>query len=277
MKNLAIAVLVSLVTLPLFATFSVDLPVVTHAIGATATFYTSMDVTNNTSQPTGVNFEYVSSDLAVDVSGTLVPALGAHGNFHTEDVLGTLASQGAITAAQASNGFGTLLITFMNPSFTTGNEASVTVRVYNYLNAGQKPSVGLAYRGVVLRKNGSHSLSTVISNTTGLTSNVPSVVTNLGLENVGVNDAGVGDGTPITLQLTFYDPATGNAVGPQPTVTLGPGQVTQLNDLWSRYSLPVGVTALLVTVAETSGTAQIRGYVSVKDVSTNDGSFFFMQ
>jgi hypothetical protein len=277
MKNPLVAILVSVLACPAFAIFSVDLPIVTHAVGASATFYTSMDVTNNTSQPTGVNFEYVSSDLAVDVSGTLVAALGPRGNFHTDDVLGTLASQGAITPAQAASGFGTLLLTFMNPSFTTGNEASVTVRVYNFLTAGQKPSVGLAYRGIVLRKNGSHSLSTVISNTTGLTSNTPSVVTNLGLENVGINDAGVGDSVPVTLQLTFYDPATGNQVGPQPTVALGPGQVTQLNDLWSRYGLPASATSLLVTVAETSGTAQIRGYVSVKDTMTNDGSFFFMQ
>ena len=266
-----------LFALPVFATFSVDLPIVTHATGATATFYTSMDVTNNTNQPTGVNFEYVSAGLDVDVSGTLVTALGPYGNFHTEDVLGTLASQGAITPAQAASGFGTLLITFTNPSYTNGNEASVTVRVYNYLNAGQRPSVGLAYRGIVLRKNGSHSLSTVISNTTGAGGNTPAVVTNLGLENVGINDNGDSDANPVTLQLTFHDPATGATIGPQPTVTLAPGQVTQLNDLWSRYSLPASATSLLVTVAETSGTAQIRGYVSVKDVSTNDGSFFFMQ
>jgi hypothetical protein len=77
--------------------------------------------------------------------------------------------------------------------------------------------------------------------------------------------------------LSGVSRADANQVGPQPTVTLGPGQVTRLNDLWSRYSLPAASTSLLVTVAETSGTAQIRGYVSVKDVSTNDGSFFFMQ
>lgn len=276
MKKFALALLISLVTFPAFAVFSVDLPVVTHAVGATATFYTSMDVTNNTAQPTGVNYEYVSSDLSVDVSGTLTAALGPHGNFHSDDVLGTLASMGAISSAQAQSGFGTLLITFTNPSFTTGNEASVTVRVYNYLTAGQNPSVGLAYRGVVLRQNGSHSLSTVVSNNAG-SANVPAVVTNVGLENVGINDAGSGDGTPVTLQLTFYDPATGNQVGQQPTVTLGPGQVTQLNDVWSRYGLPAGSSSLLLTVTEAQGTAQIRGYVSVKDVNTNDGSFFFMQ
>ncbi len=277
MKINALLLITCFVAASAFGTFSVDLPVVTHVAGATTTFYTSMDITNNTAQPTGVNYEYVSSDLSVDARGTLIPALGAHGNFHTDDVLAALQSVGAISADQAASGFGTLLVTFMNPAFTNGNEASVTVRVYNYLTAGQKPSVGLAYRGIVVRKNGSHSLSTVINNTTNLAGNAPAVSTNLGLENVGINDNGDGDSTPVTLQLTFYDPATGNAVGPQPTVTLGPGQVTQLNDLWTRYGLPANATSLVVNVAETSGTAQIRGYVSLKDTGTNDGSFFFMQ
>jgi hypothetical protein len=262
---------------PAFATFSVDLPIVTHAVGATATFYTSMDVTNQTNQTTAVNFEYVASDLSVDVSGVLVASLGPYGNFHTDDVLATLASQGAITQAQAASGFGTLLISFMNPAYTNGSEASVTVRVYNYLNAGQNPSVGLAYRGVVLRKNGSHSLTTVINNTTSAGGNVPAVLTNLGLENVGINDAGQGDSNPITLQLTFYDPSTGTQVGSPQTVSLAAGQVKQINNVWGAYSLPASATALVVTVTETSGTAQIRGYVSIKDVNTNDGSFFFMQ
>jgi hypothetical protein len=81
----------------------------------------------------------------------------------------------------------------------------------------------------------------------------------------------------LTLQLTFYDPRTGAQVGPQPTVTLQSGQVTQLNDLWARYGLPADATNLLLVVRETSGIAQIHGYISMKDTFTNDGLFFFMQ
>ncbi len=267
----------ALMTHPLMAAFAVDLPIVTHAAGATTTFYTSLDVTNNTSQPTGVSFEYISSDLSVDAVGTLTATLGGHGNFHTDDVLGFLGSQGFITAAQAANGFGTMLLTFSNPAFTTGTEASASVRIYNYVNAGSPASVGLAYRGQVLRRNGSHTLYSVVNNTTAVTNGTPQVVTNLGLENIGIDDTGAVTSGTITLQLTFYDPVTGNQVGPQPTVTLAPGQVMQLNDLWTKYSLPAGSNQLQLTVAETSGTAQIRGYLSVKDIITSDGSFFFMQ
>ena len=268
--------LIAILCTPAFGAFSVDLPIVTRAQGATTTFYTSIDITNNAAQATDVSYEYISADLTIDASGTLVHNLAGHGNFHQDDLMSYLASTGAITSDQANSTFGTLLLNFTNPSFTTGNEASASVRVYNYLTAGQRPSIGLAYRGILLTKNGSHSLASVISNSTTATTG-PSVVTNLGLENVGINDAGQVDGTPVTLTLTFYDPATGAQVGPQPTVTLSAGQVTQLNDVWSRYGLPTTANSLLVSVAETSGTAQIRGYISVKDTFTSDGSFFFMQ
>ncbi len=261
---------------PAFAAISVDLPVVTHVQGATTTFYTSLDVTNHTAASTAVAFEYISSDLSVDATGNL-PSLGPHGNFHTDDVLTYLANNSFITAAQGASGFGTLLITFTNQAFTTGNEASATARIYNYLNGGQTPSVGLAYRGQLLTTNGSHTLTTVLQDTTAGLSAVPSVSTNLGLEDVGIDDAGSVSTNPVTIQLTFYDPATGAQVGQQPSITLHAGQVTQINNVWAAYGIPTSTHNVVAVATETSGTAQIRGYVSLKDTGTNDGSFFFMQ
>jgi len=276
MKTTMLIILSLIGGLPAFAAFNVDLPIVTHAQGATTIFYTSLDVTNHTTATTGVSFEYISSDLSVDAVGSF-PALGPHGNFHTDDVLTYLANQRVITAAQGATGFGTMLITFSNQTFTTGAEASATVRVYNYLNAGQTPSVGLAYRGVPLTTNGSHTVTTVIQDTTASGGATPSILTNLGLEDVGINDAGSVDTNPVTIQLTFYDPATGAQIGQQPTITLHAGQVTQLNNVWAAYGLPTTTHNVVAVATETSGTAQIRGYVSIKDTMTNDGSFFFMQ
>lgn len=260
---------------PSLAAFSVDLPIVSHTTGSSTTFFTALDVTNHTSLTTDVTFEYIATDLSVDASGKLA-TLGAYGNFHADDILTYLASQNAITAAQA-NGFGTMLIGFSSASFTTGSEASVTARVYNFLNSGQKPSVGLAYRGLVLRKNGAHTISSVINNTTGLTDATPSVITNVGLENVGIDDSGAVQTDVITLKATFYDPKNGNVVGSQPTFSLGAGQMTQVNDIWKSANLPADATTLIMSVAETAGTATIRGYVVVKDTNTNDGAFFFME
>jgi hypothetical protein len=276
MKTTMMTILCLVAGVPAFAAFAVDLPVVTHVQGASATFYTSLDVTNHTTAMTGVSFEYISSDLSVDAIGNL-PALGPNGNFHTDDVLTYLASQGVITAAQGASGFGTMLITFSNPTFNTGTEASATVRIYNYLNAGQTPSVGLAYRAIPLTTTGSHTVSTVIQDTTTSGGGAPSILTNLGLEDVGINDSGTVDTNPVNIQLTFYDPATGAKIGQQPTITLRAGQVTQLNNVWGAYGLPATTHNVVVVATETSGTAQIRGYVSLKDTGTHDGSFFFRQ
>ncbi|HEY3055430.1 MAG TPA: hypothetical protein VGK31_05820 [Thermoanaerobaculia bacterium] len=276
MKNIIMLIALLLVASPILAAYDVDLPVVTHVQGATTTFYTALDITNHSAASTGVSFEYISSDLSVDARGALQP-LGPHGNFHTDDILTYLASQGYITAAQGASGFGTMLITFTNPTFTTGTEASASARIYNYLNNGQRPSVGLAYRALPVTTNGSHTVSTVIQDTSAAGGGAPSITTNLGLEDVGINDAGQVDLTPVTIQMTFYDGTTGAQIGPQPTVALQSGQVTQINNVWAAYGLPASTTNVVVVAAEISGTAQIRGYVSLKDTTTNDGSFFFMQ
>lgn len=276
MRSTLLIVLALTLATPAFATLAIDLPVVTHVQGATTTFYTALDVTNHTSASTGAVFEYISSDLSVDAVGAF-PPLGPHGSFHTDDVLTYLSEQGVITPAQGASGFGTLLITFSNPTFTNLTEASASARIYNYLNIGQTPSVGLAYRGIPLTTNGSHTVRSVIQDTTTAGGGAPILVTNLGLEDVGIDDNGAVDSNPISIQLSFYDPATGARVGSQPTISLKAGQVTQLNNVWAAYGLPVSTHNVIVVATETSGTAQIHGYVSLKDTGTNDGSFFFMQ
>ncbi|MFI5165735.1 MAG: hypothetical protein ACHQQS_03870 [Thermoanaerobaculales bacterium] len=277
MRRLLVALGVVVVAMPAFAGFAVDLPLVAGLQGVSTRFYTSVDITNKTSGPTDVAFEYIATDYSVDVAGTLITGLAGFANFHSDDIIVYLAGKGFLTAGQAANTKGSMLLTFLSPNFTEGNEAAVTVRTYNFLTPGQTPSVGYAYSGFPLRREGQHSLSATAGDTTTAGPGVPVVVTNLGIEDVGINDAGQVDTNPVTVQLTFTDPQTGTQVGPQPTVTLQSGQVTQLNNIWSMYGLPHSTTSMLVNVQETAGTAHIRGYVILKDVSTNDGSIFFMQ
>ncbi|HLJ75626.1 MAG TPA: hypothetical protein VKU62_13625 [Thermoanaerobaculia bacterium] len=276
MRRTLIALLFAAIAPATYASFAVDLPIVTRAQGASTTFYTAIDVSNHSAQATDVTFEYLSADLTVNASGTLVSNLAPHANFHQDDLIQYLGNQGYISADKVASTFGTLLLTFTNPAFTTGNEASASARIWNYLNSGQRPSIGLAYRAIPLRLNGSHTVTSVIQDTSA-TSGGPSVVTNMGLENIGIDDAGNVSPTPITIQLTFFDGTTGAQIGPQPTVTLQPGQVNQINNVWATYGLPTSTNNVIVVAAETAGTAQIRGYISLKDTATNDGSFFFMQ
>ncbi len=245
--------------------FSVDLPIVGRVRGATTTFFTALDITNNTPQSTNVEFFFTPADGSAPRSGRLANLPG-FGNLHFDDFLQALASAGVITPNQADNSFGTLLLTFTNPSFRTGTEATAVARIFSL--ATPSGTFGLAFRARPIETNGPHSLSSVIRNDSG-------IVSNIGIENLGVDDRGGVLTDTVTVRLSFFDPATGTSVGPQPTLTLTPGQVIQLNDVFRQFGLTQ--TSLLVFVDEIAGTSQVRGYVVLKDTATNDGAFVFMQ
>jgi len=239
--------------------FSVDLPIVGRVRGVSTTFFTSLDVTNNTSSSTDVVFTWIPADGSAARSGVLT-SLGGFDNLHVDDFIGALASAGLI--ASPNNTFGTLLLTFTNPAFRNGTEATAVARIYSFVSGTSGATYGLGYRAPALQTNGAHSLSSIIRGGGGM-------VANLGIENVGIDDAGNPDNNPITVQLTFFDPATGTQSGNPSLLTLNPGQVMQLND--------VTRSNLIAFVDEVAGTAQIRGYVVMKDATTNDGSLVFMQ
>jgi len=239
--------------------FSVDLPIVGRVRNATTTFFTALDITNNTSSTTDVVFTWIPADGGAARSG-LLTTLGGFDNLHLDDFIGALSSAGLVT--RPDNTFGTLLLTFTNAAFRNGTEATAVARVYSFVAGASGPTFGLAYRAPALQTNGAHSLTSILRAGSGM-------VTNLGIENVGIDDAGKSDDAPVTVRLSFFDPATGGLVGDQPSFTLAAGQVMQLND--------VARSNLIVFVDEVGGTSQIRGYVVMKDTTTNDGSLVFMQ
>src|SRR5512140_525328 len=254
--------------------FSVDLPVVARARGFSTTFFTSLDITNNTAQPTDVDFFYTPADGSATRSGSFGTLLGFD-NMHTEDVLLSLVSGGILPPGQADNMFATMLLTFDNPAFRTGNEATAVARVWSFASGSAGPTNGTAYRAQPLHTGGAHVLAGLVRNGDGL-------LTNVGIENIGIDDAGDPVEAPLSVRLTFFDPRTGAPVGTQPTVVLPPGRMTQISDIFdvdgtNSYQPPAGAPALIVFAEVVSGTAQIAGYVVWKDTETNDGSFVVMQ
>jgi hypothetical protein len=256
------------------AGFSVDFPVVGHVHGASTTFLTSLDITNNTAQPTDVDFFYTPADGSATRSGTF-GTLQGFDDIHSDDFLQSLVDTGVITSNQADNSFGTLLLTFNNPSFTRGTEATAVARIYSFAAGTSGPTYGLSYRATPLHTDGAHSLASVARSTSGL-------VTNIGIENVGIDDSGNSVSAPITVRLSFFDPSTGTEVGTQPTFNLAQGQVIQINDVINNagknaFQLPAETTSVIVFVDEIAGSSQISGYAVQKDIATNDGSFVLMQ
>lgn len=246
--------------------FTVDLPIAGSVRGASTTFFTALDITNNSPQPTDVEFLFTPADGSAQRSG-LLATLNGFDTLHTDNFLQTLAASGLIPPNAANDSFGTLLLTFTNPSFHTGSEASAIARIFS--NAPGGGTYGLAYRARPLQTNGPHSLGSSISGGSG-------VVSNIGIENLGIDDGGNVAADPVTIQLSFVDPESGTIVGAQPSFTLAPGQVVQINDVFRQFQLPTS-RSLLTFVDQTSGRAQIRGYVVIKDITTNDGAFVFMQ
>src|SRR5512140_3112041 len=215
--------------------YSADLPVVARAHGFSTTFTTSLDITNNTAQPTDVDFYYTPSDGSAGRGGS----------------------------------FGTLLLTFDNAAFVKGNEATAVARVWSYASGSSGPTNGTSYRAQPLHTGGAHALAGLVRNGGGLLSN-------LGLENIGIDDAGDPVEAPLTARLTFFDPRTGAPVGTQPTFVLAPGQMTQISNILAidganSYQLPPDARSLIVFVEAVAGTSQIAGYVVWKDRETNDG------
>jgi len=248
------------------AGFTVDLPIVGSVRGVSTSFFTSLDIANNSPQTTGVEFLFTPADGSAPRSG-LLATLNGFDTLHIDGFLQTLASSGLIPPNAVNNSFGTLLLTFTNPSFRTGGEASVIARIFSPAPGGG--TYGLAYRARPLETNGPHSLASSISGGND-------VVSNAGIENLGIDDRGNVVTDPVTVRLSFLDPGSGTVVGTQPSFTLASGQVIQINDIFRQFQLPAG-QSLLMFVDETSGAAQIRGYVVVKDITTNDGAFVFMQ
>ncbi len=254
--------------------FSVDLPVVARTRGFSTKFFTSLDITNNTAQPTDVDFFYTPADGSATRSGSFGTLLGFD-NIHTEDVLLSLASAGIIPPGQAENTFGTMLLTFDNAAFRTGSEATAVARVWSFANGSAGPTNGTAYRARPLHTGGAHALAGLLRNGDGL-------LTNIGIENVGIDDAGDPVDAPLTVRLTFVDPSTGAPVGTQPTFVLAPGQMTQISDIFNvggtnAYQFPAGAPSLIVFAEAVAGTSQLAGYVVWKDTGTNDGAFVHMQ
>lgn len=254
--------------------FSVDLPIVTRAPGFSTMFFTSLDITNHTSEPTGVEFSYTPADGSATRTGSFGTLLGFD-NFRTDDVLLTLALAGILPPAQADNTYGTMLLTFDNPAFKKGNEATAVARVWSYAGGRAGPTTGTAYRAQPLRTAGAHALA-------GLVRNETSLLTNLGIENVGIDDAGNPVEAALTVRLRFLDPRTGAPVGTQPLFILGPGQMVQISDVFdvggtNAYQLPVDAPSLIVFAEAVAGSSQLAGFIVWKDTETNDGAFVLMQ
>jgi len=262
------------------ARYSVQLNIVTRVQG-TSFFRTAVDISNNTTTD-GVtaSYQYCYTFNGAYQGCTAAQSLVLHplDNFHTDDIvqfLGNLLVPGA-----ADLSFGTFIVTFDGLPSGNGWEGTVTGRTYSPFDQAN-PSAGtvaIAYPGSLFFESASGSLVGIVRDTRPAPTEAGALRTNLGITNTALFDTT----NPVQVQVVLYDTATGQQTGNALTRTLQPGEVTQINDLFTAAAVPNTVVSCIAFVdvqgpINNQSPPTIEGYINILDGGTQDGAFFEMK
>ena len=262
----------------------VNLAIIGRLIGSGNTlFITSVDVANNTSTGTQVDFYFDGNDLAdgspIVVDGTITNAgigapetgtLRAYSNVHFDDFIESLVAAGLVSAAARDHGIlGSLFVVFNG--FDRRGQGSTSARFENQFGGG---TVGVALTGHVVTANEPQALVATIRDTRGKPGT--QVYTNLFINNTGLTPMGSPAG-PVNVELTARANSTGLPVGnPIVLADIGAGQSRVSSSVLTAMGVPPSEDTIVVFARVTSGNAAIAGVVSIVDPTTQDGSVLEM-
>ena len=260
------------------AGYSVQLNIVTRVQG-TSFFRTAVDISNNTTTDgvtAAYQYCYTLNGAYQGCTASQTIVLHPLDNFHTDDVVAYLGGLNLLAPGAADASFGTFLVTFSGLPSGNGWEGTVTGRTYSPYDQANPAAgtVAIAYPGSLFFESASGSLVGIVRDTRPAPTDAGALRTNLGITNT---DALV-SGQPVQVQVTLYDTATGGHVGNILTRTLQPGEVTQINDLFTAAAVPTNVVSCIVFV-DTVGplpnpAPTIEGYINILDGGTQDGAYF---
>ena len=274
-------------------TYSVEVPVVARVQG-TAFFRTSIDINNNTTS-NGVIAQFQFSYACVAASCNPVGGfyrttpgdprttvtLQAIGNFHQDDFVQYLDSQGLLAPGALQGTIGTLLVTFTNlPSTEGGWQGTAVARTYNRLNEADPLSgtVGFAYNASLFFESADTTLIGYARDTKASPTIAGKLRSNVGVRSTDINFTQHN----VTVVVTAYDTVSGARVGNAITLAdIAPGELRQISDLWATAGIPSTVNSVIVFVdnpSPTSSSPTFEGYVTIIDgQTTQDAAFFEMR
>jgi hypothetical protein len=268
--------------------YSQEVPVLARVQG-TAFFRSLVAVTNNTNK-NGVTASYQFSYTCVaaacsPVGGfyrTTTPqtiTLPALGSFVQDDFIDYLNSQGLLQPGANQGSIGTLLVTFDNLPSCNGWEANVVARTYNRLveSDASQGTVGFAYNASLFFDSADTTLIGFARDTKAAPTIAGKLRANIGIRNTDIN----GTQQNMTVDITFYDTATGQRVGNTITFAdLRPGEVRQVSDIWATAAIPSTVTSVIVFADSRNPTATsptMEGYITIiEGQNTQDAALFTM-
>jgi hypothetical protein len=266
-------------------TYSVEVPVLARVQGS-AFFRTLIAITNNTNK-NGVTAQYQFSYTCVSagcspaggfyrttVQTITLPALGS---FVQDDFIDFLNTQSLLQPGANAGSIGTLLVTFNNLPTSNGYEANVVARTYNRLVEADpnQGTVGFAYNASLFFDSSDTTLIGYARDTKAAPTISGKLRSNIGIRNTDVN----GTNQNMTVDITFYDTATGQKVGNTITFTdLRPGEVRQVSDIWTSAAIAATVNNVIVFADSRTPTATsptMEGYITIIDgQNTQDASLF---
>lgn len=288
------------------AAYSVELSQVVRLQGL-AFYRTAVDLTNNT-RSNGVTatlqFSYANANPLCASSGGIcrtskfVITLAALDNFHSDDMVQFLDSQGLLLSGAVNSVVGTLLITFDNLPSANGWEATAVARIYNRVVEADpsQGTYGYAFPASLFFESAHRTLVGTVRDTSpaalGNASIQGSQRTNMGIRNTDI-DAPIGSTSrpPVSVLITFYDvtpgsPTNGHRVGNAlPVVGMVAGEVRIAGNVFSLAQIPSNVSSAIcfidvtdpVPVAGVLTSPTIEGFIVTIDNKTQDGSYFEMK
>lgn len=264
----------------------VNVPLVGRLIGGgNVLFTTAIDVSNNTTGPTQVDFFLdgvnVAKQAPVVLTGS-ISSLGApvpqgtggqmrgRSNAHWDDFVGALVAAGMIPQNFLNDGFvGSVLFIFNG--FTKRGQGMATARFSNDFGGG---TIGVSLKGHEITTNEPLSLVATVRDTRGKPG--PQLYSNVFINNIGLTPTGA-PGDTITVQISAYANSSGQPVGNPITIqNIGPGQTATAGNILQTLGVPPTEDTVLIYATVTSGSAAIAGLVSQVDATTKDGSAFEM-
>lgn len=282
-------------------TFSVEVAVVTRVQGS-AFFRTSIDINNNLSR-NGVTATFQYSYTCVSaacnpqggfyrtpVQNTPAATITLRGldNFHSDDFIQYLTTlrdgQGRpfLQAGADQGSIGTLLVTFQNLGVANpqGWEGTVVARTYNRIveSDPSQGTVGFAYSASTFLESADTTLVGYARDTKSNPTVAGKLRSNAGVRNTDINVTNQN----VTVQLSFYDTATGSRVGDIITFpNLQPGELRQVSDVWTTARIASSVSSIIVFVDNPNHTLTsptFEGYITIIDgQNTQDAAFFEMK
>jgi hypothetical protein len=269
--------------------YSVEIPVVARVQG-TAFFRTQVAITNNSSK-NGVTATYQFSYTCI--SGSCSPVGGfyrtnlqtitlpALGSFTQDDFVDYMNSQGLLQPGADQGTIGTLLVNFDNLPSCNGWEANAIARTYNRIAESDptQGTVGFAYNASLFFDSAHSTLVGFARDTKANPTIAGKLRSNLGVRNTDI----CGANTSLTVDISFYDTATGQRVGagcgaPCTFANLLPGETRQISDIWATANIDPSVHSVIVFVdARTPSltTPTMEGYITIIDgQNTQDAALF---